>query len=111
MSAGLVSQLDCERPPARDLESHFFGFRPTFMCYMPSPVLASVGDTGERRASGTPPPRGRRCLRYRAVAQLTPGLAMTTNPTGCRALGVPPPGAHSQRVGEPPAPAPARQFQ
>ncbi|XP_042101383.1 endosome-associated-trafficking regulator 1 isoform X6 [Ovis aries] len=40
-----LPQLDCERPPARDLESHFFGFRPTFMCYMPSPVLASVGDT------------------------------------------------------------------
>ncbi|XP_024854296.1 endosome-associated-trafficking regulator 1 isoform X2 [Bos taurus] len=40
-----LPQLDCERPPARDLESHFFGIRPTFMCYVPSPVLASVGDT------------------------------------------------------------------
>ncbi|XP_032491260.1 endosome-associated-trafficking regulator 1 isoform X5 [Phocoena sinus] len=49
-----LPQLDCERPQARDLESHFFGIRPTFMCYVPSPVLASVGDTGERRASGTP---------------------------------------------------------
>ncbi|XP_067598771.1 endosome-associated-trafficking regulator 1 isoform X7 [Pseudorca crassidens] len=43
-----LPQLDCERPQARDLESHFFGIRPTFMCYVPSPVLASVGDTGEK---------------------------------------------------------------
>ncbi|XP_017911608.1 PREDICTED: serologically defined colon cancer antigen 3 isoform X5 [Capra hircus] len=47
-----LPQLDCERPPARDLESHFFGFRPTFMCYMPSPVLASVGDTDFGYAKG-----------------------------------------------------------
>ncbi|XP_057404584.1 endosome-associated-trafficking regulator 1 isoform X1 [Balaenoptera acutorostrata] len=40
-----LPQLDCERPQARDLESQFFGIRPTFMCYVPSPVLASVGDT------------------------------------------------------------------
>ncbi|XP_025117812.2 endosome-associated-trafficking regulator 1 isoform X2 [Bubalus bubalis] len=43
-----LPQLDCERPPARDLESHFFGIRPTFMCYVPSPVLASVGDTDDK---------------------------------------------------------------
>ncbi|KAB1280106.1 Endosome-associated-trafficking regulator 1 [Camelus dromedarius] len=49
-----LPQLDCERPHGRDLESHFFGIRPTFMCYVPSPVLASVGDTGERPASGIP---------------------------------------------------------
>lgn len=48
-----LPQLDCERPHGRDLDSHFFGIRPTFMCYVPSPVLASVGDTGERPASGT----------------------------------------------------------
>ncbi|GAB5580332.1 endosome-associated-trafficking regulator 1 isoform X1 [Prionailurus iriomotensis] len=41
-----LPQLDCERPHGRDLDSHFFGIRPTFMCYVPSPVLASVGDTG-----------------------------------------------------------------
>uniref|UniRef100_A0A8D0UHZ1 Endosome-associated-trafficking regulator 1 n=2 Tax=Sus scrofa TaxID=9823 RepID=A0A8D0UHZ1_PIG len=40
-----LPQLDCERPQGRDLESHLFGIRPTFMCYVPSPVLASVGDT------------------------------------------------------------------
>ncbi|XP_026907540.1 endosome-associated-trafficking regulator 1 isoform X1 [Acinonyx jubatus] len=40
-----LPQLDCERPHGRDLDSHFFGIRPTFMCYVPSPVLASVGDT------------------------------------------------------------------
>ncbi|XP_077918150.1 endosome-associated-trafficking regulator 1 isoform X3 [Halichoerus grypus] len=44
--AGL--QLDCERPHGRDLDSHFFGIRPTFMCYVPSPVLASVGDTDDK---------------------------------------------------------------
>lgn len=49
-----LPQLDCERPHGRDPDSHFFGIRPTFMCYVPSPVLASVGDTGERQASGTP---------------------------------------------------------
>ncbi|XP_007459039.1 PREDICTED: serologically defined colon cancer antigen 3 homolog isoform X2 [Lipotes vexillifer] len=42
-----LPQLDCERPQARDLESHF-GIRPTFMCCVPSPVLASVGHTGEK---------------------------------------------------------------
>ncbi|XP_049487430.1 endosome-associated-trafficking regulator 1 isoform X2 [Panthera uncia] len=40
-----LPQLDCERPHGRDLDPHFFGIRPTFMCYVPSPVLASVGDT------------------------------------------------------------------
>lgn len=45
-----LPQLDCERPHGGDLHPHFFGFRPTFMCYVPSPVLASVGDTGERGA-------------------------------------------------------------
>ncbi|XP_070451434.1 endosome-associated-trafficking regulator 1 isoform X6 [Equus przewalskii] len=40
-----LPQLDCERPRGRDPDSHFFGIRPTFMCYVPSPVLASVGDT------------------------------------------------------------------
>ncbi|XP_023982088.1 endosome-associated-trafficking regulator 1 isoform X2 [Physeter macrocephalus] len=47
--------LDCERPQARDLESRFFGTRPTFMCYVPSPVLASVGDTdfGYGKGKGT----------------------------------------------------------
>lgn len=49
-----LPQLDCERPRGRDLDSHFFGIRPTFMCYVPSPVLAPVGDTGERPVSGTP---------------------------------------------------------
>ncbi|XP_026956009.1 endosome-associated-trafficking regulator 1 isoform X3 [Sagmatias obliquidens] len=50
-----LPQLDCERPQARDLESHFFGIRPTFMCYVPSPVLASVGDTdlGYGKGKGT----------------------------------------------------------
>uniref|UniRef100_A0A8C3X648 Endosome-associated-trafficking regulator 1 n=1 Tax=Catagonus wagneri TaxID=51154 RepID=A0A8C3X648_9CETA len=43
-----LPQLDCERPQGRDLESHFFGIRPTFMCYVPSPVLASVGDTDDK---------------------------------------------------------------
>ncbi|KAK1333978.1 hypothetical protein QTO34_004976 [Cnephaeus nilssonii] len=42
--AGLP-QLDCERPRGRDPDPHFFGIRPTFMCYVPSPVLANVGDT------------------------------------------------------------------
>ncbi|XP_021011873.1 endosome-associated-trafficking regulator 1 isoform X1 [Mus caroli] len=41
-----LPQLDCERPHGGDLHPHLFGFRPTFMCYVPSPVLASVGDTG-----------------------------------------------------------------
>uniref|UniRef100_H0V9N3 Endosome-associated-trafficking regulator 1 n=1 Tax=Cavia porcellus TaxID=10141 RepID=H0V9N3_CAVPO len=36
-----LPQLDCGRPP-------FLGFRPTFMCYVPSPVLASVGDTDDK---------------------------------------------------------------
>ncbi|XP_038960729.1 endosome-associated-trafficking regulator 1 isoform X7 [Rattus norvegicus] len=40
-----LPQLDCERPHGGDLHPQFFGFRPTFMCYVPSPVLASVGDT------------------------------------------------------------------
>uniref|UniRef100_A0A2K6RA87 Endosome-associated-trafficking regulator 1 n=1 Tax=Rhinopithecus roxellana TaxID=61622 RepID=A0A2K6RA87_RHIRO len=40
-----LPQLDCERPHARDLDSPFFGIWPAFMCYVPSPVLASVGDT------------------------------------------------------------------
>lgn len=53
---------------------------------------------------GPRPPQGRRCLWYRAVAQLTPGLAMTTSPTVCRALGVPPPGVHSLIVENPPPP-------
>ncbi|XP_055126343.1 endosome-associated-trafficking regulator 1 isoform X1 [Symphalangus syndactylus] len=40
-----LPQLDCERPHGRDLDSPFFGIRPAFMCYVPSPVLVSVGDT------------------------------------------------------------------
>ncbi|XP_045879846.1 endosome-associated-trafficking regulator 1 isoform X1 [Meles meles] len=40
-----LPQLDCERPRGGGLDSHFLGIRPTFMCYVPSPVLASVGDT------------------------------------------------------------------
>lgn len=47
-----LPQLDCERPHGGDLHPHLFGFRPTFMCYVPSPVLASVGDTGESRGAG-----------------------------------------------------------
>ncbi|XP_063139604.1 endosome-associated-trafficking regulator 1 isoform X8 [Rattus norvegicus] len=43
-----LPQLDCERPHGGDLHPQFFGFRPTFMCYVPSPVLASVGDTGDK---------------------------------------------------------------
>ncbi|XP_019497422.1 PREDICTED: serologically defined colon cancer antigen 3 [Hipposideros armiger] len=43
-----LPQLDCERPHGRELDSHFFGIRPTFMCYVPSPVLASVGDTDDK---------------------------------------------------------------
>ncbi|KAM9207008.1 endosome-associated-trafficking regulator 1 isoform 3-T3 [Dugong dugon] len=43
-----LPQLDCERPHGGDLDSHFFGIRPTFMCYVPSPVLASVGDTDDK---------------------------------------------------------------
>uniref|UniRef100_A0A8C6ICS9 Endosome-associated-trafficking regulator 1 n=1 Tax=Mus spicilegus TaxID=10103 RepID=A0A8C6ICS9_MUSSI len=43
-----LPQLDCERPHGGDLHPHLFGFRPTFMCYVPSPVLASVGDTGDK---------------------------------------------------------------
>ncbi|XP_058380466.1 endosome-associated-trafficking regulator 1 isoform X2 [Diceros bicornis minor] len=43
-----LPQLDCERPRGGDLDSHFFGIRPTFMCYVPSPVLASVGDTDDK---------------------------------------------------------------
>lgn len=47
-----LPQLDCERPHGGDLHPHLFGFRPTFMCYVPSPVLAPVGDTGESRGAG-----------------------------------------------------------
>ncbi|KAM5259642.1 endosome-associated-trafficking regulator 1 isoform 1-T1 [Hipposideros larvatus] len=43
-----LPQLDCERPHGRELDSHFFGIRPTFMCYVPSPVLASVGDADDK---------------------------------------------------------------
>ncbi|XP_032979809.1 endosome-associated-trafficking regulator 1 isoform X3 [Rhinolophus ferrumequinum] len=43
-----LPQLDCGRSRGRDLDSHFFGIRPTFMCYVPSPVLASVGDTDDK---------------------------------------------------------------
>uniref|UniRef100_A0A8D2JSY4 Endosome-associated-trafficking regulator 1 n=1 Tax=Sciurus vulgaris TaxID=55149 RepID=A0A8D2JSY4_SCIVU len=43
-----LPQLDCERPHGGDLHPHFFGIRPTFMCYVPSPVLASVGDTDDK---------------------------------------------------------------
>uniref|UniRef100_A0A8C0WJU4 Endosome-associated-trafficking regulator 1 n=1 Tax=Castor canadensis TaxID=51338 RepID=A0A8C0WJU4_CASCN len=43
-----LPQLDCERPHFGDLHPHFFGIRPTFMCYVPSPVLASVGDTDDK---------------------------------------------------------------
>ncbi|XP_049752348.1 endosome-associated-trafficking regulator 1 isoform X2 [Elephas maximus indicus] len=48
-----LPQLDCERPRGGDLDSHFFGIRPTFMCYVPSPVLASVGDTDFGFGKGT----------------------------------------------------------
>ncbi|XP_012637497.1 endosome-associated-trafficking regulator 1 isoform X2 [Microcebus murinus] len=48
-----LPQLDCERPHGRDSDSHFFGIRPTFMCYVPSPVLASVGDTDFGYGKGT----------------------------------------------------------
>ncbi|XP_070286409.1 endosome-associated-trafficking regulator 1 isoform X2 [Myotis yumanensis] len=41
--AGLP-QLDCGRPRGRDPDPHLLGLRPAFMCYVPSPVLASVGD-------------------------------------------------------------------
>ncbi|KAK2101048.1 Endosome-associated-trafficking regulator 1 [Saguinus oedipus] len=41
----IVIPDDCERPHGRDLDSPFFGIRPAFMCYVPRPVLASVGDT------------------------------------------------------------------
>lgn len=47
-----LPQLDCEHPRGRDPDPHFFGIRPTFMCYVPSPVLASVGDTGESQPQG-----------------------------------------------------------
>nr|XP_044998206.1 endosome-associated-trafficking regulator 1 isoform X3 [Jaculus jaculus] len=40
-----LPQLDCERSRGGALHPHLLGFRPTFMCYVPSPVLASVGDT------------------------------------------------------------------
>ncbi|XP_016042911.1 endosome-associated-trafficking regulator 1 isoform X2 [Erinaceus europaeus] len=43
-----LPQLDCEHPRGRDPDPHFFGIRPTFMCYVPSPVLASVGDTDDK---------------------------------------------------------------
>ncbi|KAM7092598.1 endosome-associated-trafficking regulator 1 isoform 1-T1 [Molossus nigricans] len=43
-----LPQLDCERPPGRDPDPHFLGVRPTFMCYVPSPVLASVGDADDK---------------------------------------------------------------
>ncbi|KAM8802433.1 endosome-associated-trafficking regulator 1 isoform 2-T2 [Rhynchonycteris naso] len=46
-----LPQLDCERPHGRDPDSPFLGIRPTFMCYVPSPVLASVGDTDDRLGS------------------------------------------------------------
>lgn len=54
-----LPQLDCERPHGGDLQPHLFGFRPTFMCYVPSPVLASVGDTGESRGAGRSAELGR----------------------------------------------------
>ncbi|XP_036162734.1 endosome-associated-trafficking regulator 1 isoform X4 [Myotis myotis] len=47
--AGLP-QLDCGRPRGRDPDPHLLGLRPAFMCYVPSPVLASVGDTDEKFA-------------------------------------------------------------
>ncbi|XP_066111863.1 endosome-associated-trafficking regulator 1 isoform X1 [Saccopteryx bilineata] len=40
-----LPQLDCERPHGGDPHSPFLGIRPTFMCCVPSPVLASVGDS------------------------------------------------------------------
>ncbi|XP_025715974.1 endosome-associated-trafficking regulator 1 isoform X2 [Callorhinus ursinus] len=40
-----LPRLDCERPRGGGLDPHLFGIRPTFMCYVPGPVLASVGDT------------------------------------------------------------------
>uniref|UniRef100_A0A673V0F3 Endosome-associated-trafficking regulator 1 n=1 Tax=Suricata suricatta TaxID=37032 RepID=A0A673V0F3_SURSU len=53
-----LPQLDCERPHGRGLDSHFFGIRPTFMCYVPSPVLASVGDTDFGYGKGKCPKQG-----------------------------------------------------
>ncbi|XP_004593707.2 endosome-associated-trafficking regulator 1 isoform X1 [Ochotona princeps] len=47
-----LPQLDCERPRGRELDSHLLGIRPTFMCYVPSRVLASVGDTDFGCAKG-----------------------------------------------------------
>ncbi|XP_035118976.1 endosome-associated-trafficking regulator 1 isoform X15 [Callithrix jacchus] len=44
----IVIPDDCERPHGRDLDSPFFGIRPAFMCYVPSLVLASVGDTDDK---------------------------------------------------------------
>ncbi|XP_059514508.1 endosome-associated-trafficking regulator 1 isoform X6 [Myotis daubentonii] len=49
--AGLP-QLDCGRPRGRDPDPHLLGLRPAFMCYVPSPVLASVGDTDFVRGKG-----------------------------------------------------------
>ncbi|XP_037349867.1 endosome-associated-trafficking regulator 1 isoform X2 [Talpa occidentalis] len=43
-----LPQLDCERPRAGDRDPHLLGFRPTFMCYVPSPALASLGDTEDK---------------------------------------------------------------
>nr|XP_044998207.1 endosome-associated-trafficking regulator 1 isoform X4 [Jaculus jaculus] len=43
-----LPQLDCERSRGGALHPHLLGFRPTFMCYVPSPVLASVGDTDDK---------------------------------------------------------------
>ncbi|XP_008840174.1 endosome-associated-trafficking regulator 1 isoform X1 [Nannospalax galili] len=43
-----LPQLECERPRGGDLHPHLLGFRPTFTRYVPSPVLASVGDTGDK---------------------------------------------------------------
>ncbi|XP_017748564.1 PREDICTED: serologically defined colon cancer antigen 3 isoform X2 [Rhinopithecus bieti] len=103
-----LPQLDCERPHARDLDSPFFGIRPAFMCYVPSPVLASVGDTGERRGRR---PRGRLQfprhlwhLRCRKSSSIDP--TMSTALTACQALGIqrrsPLLGAHSLVAGRPP---------
>ncbi|KAM5298764.1 endosome-associated-trafficking regulator 1 isoform 2-T2 [Ctenodactylus gundi] len=43
-----LPQLACERSHGGDLRPPFFGVRPTFMCYVPSPVLASVGATDDK---------------------------------------------------------------
>ncbi|KAM6169221.1 endosome-associated-trafficking regulator 1 isoform 2-T2 [Rhynchocyon petersi] len=42
------AQLDCERARGRAADSPFLGTRPPFMCCVPSPALAAVGDTDDK---------------------------------------------------------------